>query len=158
MTCVYNKGLLQYCPEASWSQYSTLENSLDLLQSSWISTQRIHSCNKHNINISLMWDDRYLRNTSELRFRNKVEFESVIPETLKISVTTKYCNSVGGFLGEFSLPKLGDTCRISRNICWLLRAVAHPFQVTQKGFSHPFLVALVANITTSDYELPTQQN
>jgi hypothetical protein len=37
-----------------------------------------------------------------------------------------------------------------------LEAVAHAFEITQKGFSHPFMVALIAVTTISDYELPAQ--
>jgi hypothetical protein len=35
---------------------------------------------------------------------------------MKISVNTKYCNSVGELISEFFLPNLGGTCRVINNI------------------------------------------
>jgi hypothetical protein len=71
-------------------------------------------CNKHNTNASLNWAHRYLKNTSQLIFRSKCR---ALTETLKISITTKYCNSVGELISEFHLPKNGGTYAIINNIC-----------------------------------------
>jgi hypothetical protein len=69
--------------------------------------------------------------------------------TLKISVNTKYCNSVGEFISDFPLPKLGGTCKLI-NICRLLWAVRRFFEVTDRSLtktlrclSHLFLVTIV---------------
>jgi hypothetical protein len=37
-------------------------------------------CNKFNINISLMWSDRYLKNALHLDFRNNVDVVRVLVE------------------------------------------------------------------------------
>jgi len=58
------------------------------------------------MNISLMWADRYLRNTLNLKFRNIVELACVVAGTFKISVNTTYWNFVGKLISEFSLPHL----------------------------------------------------
>jgi hypothetical protein len=79
--------------------------------------------------ILLMWGDQYFKNTLQLKFRNNVKLTHVLAETLKISVNNKHCSSVGGLISKFPIPKLGDTCRIINNICWLLQAVSHSFEV-----------------------------
>jgi hypothetical protein len=89
-------------------------------------------CNKHNINISLMLTDRYLKTTLQLKFRNNFELASVLTEILNISVKTEYWNSVGELMSEFSLPKRGSICRINNTICRFLRAVTRSFEVTDR--------------------------
>jgi hypothetical protein len=86
-------------------------------------------------------------------------------ETLKISVSTKYFNSVEEFISEFPAPKLGGTCRIIDNICQLLRAVTHSFEVNDRyltktlmGFSHLLLETFVDTTVLPNNELTVQQN
>jgi hypothetical protein len=45
-----------------------------------------------------MWTERYLKNTSQLKFLNNVELTLFLVETLKISVNTKYRNYVRKFI------------------------------------------------------------
>jgi hypothetical protein len=78
------------------------------------------------------------------KFRNNDELSCVQEETLEISVNTKHFNTVGEFIREFPLSKIGGTCKII-NICGLLRAATHFFERTDRcltktlrGLSHLF--------------------
>jgi len=68
-----------------------------------------------------MWGDRYLKNKLRLLFRNSLEVALVLTESLKISVISKYCTSVGELMSEFSLPKLGGICGIISSNCHCLK-------------------------------------
>jgi len=56
-----------------------------------------------------------------------VELTRVAAETLKISVNTTYCNSIGSELLLFELARTG---KITEHICGLLRVVTHSFEIT----------------------------
>jgi hypothetical protein len=43
-----------------------------------LTTDTHQFCNKYNINISLMWADRYLKNTLQLKFPNNFELARVL--------------------------------------------------------------------------------
>jgi len=70
----------------------------------------IQFCSKHNMNISMIWAERYLKNIVQLKFRNNLEFTRVATETLKVSVSTKYGRSVG-------------TCRVKVKVKLKLKVV-----------------------------------
>jgi hypothetical protein len=53
-----------------------------------------------------------MKNTLQFMCCNCVEFACVLVETLKISISAKYCISVGEMISGFLLPKLGDICRV----------------------------------------------
>jgi hypothetical protein len=121
-------------------------------------------CNKHNINILLVWANQYLKGTLWLKFQNNVELARVLVGTLKIRFSSKYYSSVGQLISEFPLPKLSGTCRIINNICRLLRAVRHFFEVTDcyltktlRGHSHLISVTVVDIIVLPNNELTAQQ-
>jgi hypothetical protein len=86
-------------------------------------------CNRHNINISLMWVDQYLKNTLQLKFWNNVKLAQVLGETSKISVNTKYLISVGK-LTKSSTPHTRWHMQNNYNICWMLQTVTHSSEVT----------------------------
>jgi hypothetical protein len=60
------------------------------------------------MNISLMWADRCLKNTTQIS--DKVEFTRFLVDTLKIGVNTEHGNSVEELLREFPTPTLSGTC------------------------------------------------
>jgi hypothetical protein len=76
-----------------------------------------------------MWADRFLKITLQLKFQNNVVLARVLAESLKIRVNTKYCSSPVELISEFPLPEICGTYRIN-NICSLLRATTHSFDVT----------------------------
>jgi hypothetical protein len=154
MIFLSDKELLQFSPKASkficvnnahWKNihiYYSLHETLPQAYTQF--------CNKHNINISLMWAEQYLENTLQIKFQNNVELACILAETFNFSVNTKYCNSVAGLICKFLLPKLGGTCGMINNICRLLSAVTHSFEVTDccptktlRGLSHLLLVTIV---------------
>jgi hypothetical protein len=57
-----------------------------------------------------------LKNILELCFRNSVEFERVLAATLKINVCSECHNSFGEHISEFTLPEIGGTCGINKDI------------------------------------------
>jgi hypothetical protein len=87
------------------------------------------------MNVSLVWVDRYLKT-----FRNIVKLACVLEEPLKITVSTKYCNSSGELISEFPFPTLGDICRIISDIFCMLRAFTHCFEVTDRHLTKTLTV------------------
>jgi hypothetical protein len=90
--------------------------------------------------MSLMWVDRYFKNTLQLYFRNCVKLSHVVVKTVNISVNTKYCNSAAELISEFPLPTPSGTCTIN-NACRMLQAFTQCFEgltKTLRGLNHLF--------------------